>query len=184
MQGEGRGDRPVAPEGSMRFLRGIDNFFQRVERNFLAWAIIFSSLLLFVNVIMRYVFLLPIYWAEEFSRYLMVWMIFIGASQVTLYGGHIAVDIVPRLLSKRANIILAFCINAFCILFSLVLIYYSYKQMMRVKTAHQISPAMEMPMWIAYLSIPLGTTLMMIRYIQQIILRLQGKGVEVQEVLD
>ena len=168
----------------MRFFRWFDHLFQKLERNFLAWTIIFSSLLLFVNVVMRYVFLLPIYWAEELSRYLMVWMIFIGASQTTLYGGHIAVDIVPRLLSKRANAILAIIINLLCILFALVLIYFSFKQVMRVKAAQQISPALEMPMWIAYLSIPLGTALMLIRYLQQIILRLQGKSVEVQEVLD
>jgi len=168
----------------MRLLRGLDDFFQKLERNFLAWAIIFSSLLLFVNVIMRYIFLFPIYWAEELSRYLMVWMIFIGASQVTLKGGHIAVDIVPRLLSKRANTTLAFTVNIICILFSVVLAYFGYKQMMRVKIALQISPAMELPMWIAYLAIPLGTAMMLIRYIQQIILRLQGKSIEIQEALD
>jgi len=167
-----------------RFLRWLDNFSRILERNFLAGAIIFSSLLLFVNVVMRYIFLLPIYWAEELSRYLMVWMIFIGASQVTLQGGHIAVDIVPRLLSKRANLTLALVINLVCILFSIVLAYFSYKQMTRVKGAHQISPAMELPMWIAYLAIPLGTVLMLIRYIQQVILRLRGKTIEMQEARD
>jgi len=168
----------------MRFLRWLDDFSRILERNFLAGTIIFSSLLLFVNVVMRYIFLLPIYWAEELSRYLMVWMIFIGASQVTLQGGHIAVDIVPRLLSKRANLTLALVINLVCILFSIVLAYFSYKQMMRVKVAHQISPAMELPMWIAYLAIPLGAVLMLIRFIQQMILRLRGKTIEMQEARD
>ena len=168
-----------------RFLGFLDAAFQKLERNFLAWAIIFSSLLLFVNVVMRYIFLLPIYWAEELSRYLMVWVIFIGASQVTLKGGgHIAVDIVPRLLSPRANKILAFLVNLIGIFFTLVLIYFSFRQMMRVKIAHQVSPAMELPMWIAYLSIPLGMFFMLIRYIQQMVFRLQGKTVEIQEVLD
>jgi C4-dicarboxylate transporter, DctQ subunit len=168
-----------------RFLGFLDAAFQKLERNFLAWAIIFSSLLLFVNVVMRYIFLLPIYWAEELSRYLMVWVIFIGASQVTLKGGgHIAVDIVPRLLSPRANKILSFLVNLIGIFFTLVLIYFSFRQMMRVKIAHQVSPAMELPMWIAYLSIPLGMFFMLIRYIQQMVFRLQGKTVEIQEVLD
>ena len=123
-----------------------------------------ASLLLFVNVVMRYVFLLPIYWAEEFVRYLMVWLIFIGASQVTLWGGHVAVDIVPRVLSKRGNAVLAFIVNVICILFCILLAYLSIKQMMRVKGAGQISPALEIPMWIAYLSIPAGTILMLIRF--------------------
>ena len=115
-------------------------------------------------MVLRYVFLLPIYWAEEFVRYLMVWLIFIGASQVTLWGGHVAVDIVPRLLSKRGNAILAFLVNVICILFCVLLAYLSLKQMLRVKGAGQISPALEIPMWIAYLSIPAGTILMLIRF--------------------
>jgi len=168
----------------MGVLSWVDKYFQKIERGFLAWAIIVSSLLLFVNVVMRYVFKLPIYWAEEFVRYLMVWIIFVGASQVTLKGGHVAVDIVPRFLSKRATTVLAFIINVVAILFLLVLAYFSLKQMMRVQGAHQISPAMELPMWIAYLSIPVGSLLMIIRYLQQIWLRIQGKTVEVWEVLD
>jgi len=145
---------------------------------------IFTSLLLFVNVFMRYLFHFPIFWAEELVRYLMVWMIFVGTSQVTKFRGHVAIDIVPRILSRRANTILAIIVNLVCISFCFILAYYSLKQMLRVRAAHQISPAMELPMWIAYLSIPLGTVLMLVRYIQQIWLRLKGKAIEVIEVLD
>ena len=168
----------------MNFLAWLNEKSDKLEKSFLAGAMIVSSLLLFVNVVMRYVFLLPIYWAEEFVRYLMVWLIFIGASQVTLWGGHVAVDIVPRLFSKRGNAILAFIVNGICILFCILLAYLSLKQMLRVKGAGQISPALEIPMWIAYLSIPAGTILMLIRFIQQFWMRIQGKTVETREFLD
>jgi TRAP-type C4-dicarboxylate transport system permease small subunit len=39
-------------------------------------------------------------------------------------------------------------------------------------------------MWIAYLSIPAGTILMLIRFLQQFWMRIQGKTVETREVLD
>jgi C4-dicarboxylate transporter, DctQ subunit len=168
----------------MNFLVRLNRISDKVEKSFLAGAIIVCSLLLFVNVVMRYIFLLPIYWAEELVRYLMVWMIFIGASQVTLWGGHVAVDIVPRALSKRGNVILAFIVNVICIVFCLVLAYLSLKQMLRVMRAGQISPALEIPMWIAYLSIPAGTMLMLIRFLQQFWLRIRGKTVETRAVLD
>jgi C4-dicarboxylate transporter, DctQ subunit len=168
----------------MNFFSKLNQISDRFEKAFLAGALIVCSLLLFVNVILRYVFLAPIYWAEEFVRYLMVWMIFIGASQVTLWGGHVAVDIVPRALSKRGNAVLAIIVNVVCILFCLVLAYLSLKQVLRVMRAGQISPALEIPMWIAYLSIPAGTILMLIRFLQQFWLRMQGKTVETREVLD
>jgi C4-dicarboxylate transporter, DctQ subunit len=168
----------------MNLLKWLNDISDRLEKTFLAGTIIFTSLLLFVNVITRYVFMMPIYWAEELVRYLMVWLIFIGASQVTSWGGHIAVDILPRFLSKRGNFILAFAVNLLCIAFCVLLAYYSFEQMLRVKNAHQVSPAMELPMWLAYAAIPAGTLLMLIRYVQQFFLRLQGKTVEVIEVLD
>ena len=168
----------------MNFLKWLNDMSDKLEKIFLAGTIIFTSLLLFVNVVMRYVFMMPIYWAEELVRYLMVWLVFIGASQVTSWGGHIAVDILPRFLSKRGNLILAFAVNMVCIAFCAVLAYYSLEQMLRVKAAHQVSPAMELPMWLAYAAIPAGTILMLIRYIQQFVLRIQGKTVEVVEVLD
>jgi C4-dicarboxylate transporter DctQ subunit len=168
----------------MNILDRLNQISNRLEKAFLAGAIITCSLLLFVNVVLRYIFFAPIYWAEELVRYLMVWMIFIGASQVTLWGGHVAVDIVPRLLSKRGNAVLAFIVNGICILFCVVLAYLSIKQMLRVMRAGQISPALEIPMWIAYLSIPAGTILMLIRFLQQFWMRVQGKDVETREVLD
>lgn len=168
----------------IQIIRGLDRLFQRLERGFLGGAIIFSSLLLFINVVMRYVFLYPIYWAEELCRYLMVWMIFVGASQVTLQGGHVAVDIVPRLLPKRLKPVLGFLVNGVSIVFCIVLAYFAYKQMMRVRIAKQISPAMELPMWLVYLAIPLGTALMSIRYIQQMVQRTKGGDFATTETLD
>ncbi len=168
----------------MNFLKWLSAAFDKLEKSFLAGTIIFTSLLLFVNVVLRYVFMKPIYWAEELVRYLMVWLIFIGASQVTSWGGHVGVDILPRFLSKRGNLILAFAVNVVCIAFCIVLAYYSFGQMLRVKNAQQVSPALEIPMWLAYAAIPAGSVLMLIRYIQQIFLRLRGKTVEVVEILD
>jgi len=168
----------------MNFLKWLNDISDKLEKAFLAGTIIFTSLLLFVNVVMRYILLMPIYWAEELVRYLMVWLIFIGASQVTSCGGHVAVDILSRFLSKRGNLILAFTVNMACIVFCILLAYYSFEQMLRVKNAHQVSPAMELPMWLAYAAIPAGALLMLIRYIQQIFLRLRGKTVEVAKILD
>jgi len=64
------------------------------------------------------------------------------------------------------------------------LAYLSLKQTLRVMKAGQISPALEIPMWIAYLSIPAGTVLMLIRFLQQFWMRIQGKEIEIREVLD
>ena len=152
----------------MFLLRWLDSQFSKFERFFLAGTILFTSLLLFVNVIMRYVFHNAIYWAEELVRYLMVWLIFLGGSQVAKREGHITVDVVQTAVPPKARTVMVFSVHIVTIVFCLVLTYYSYHQMMRVFSSKQISPAMELPMWIPYLSIPVGSFLIAVRYTQRL----------------
>ena len=152
----------------MFLLRWLDSQFSRFERFFLAGTILFTSLLLFVNVIMRYVFHNAIYWAEELVRYMMVWLIFLGGSQVAKHEGHITVDVVQMAVPPRVRTVMVHGVRIVAVLFCLVLAYYSYLQMMRVYASKQISPAMELPMWIPYLSVPVASTLMAVRYTQKL----------------
>ena len=50
------------------------------------------TLVIFVQVVMRYVFKSPFVWAEEFSRYLLVWISCLGAAYGIRTGMHIAVQ--------------------------------------------------------------------------------------------
>ena len=46
----------------------------------------------FTNVLARYVFNQPIEWAEEFSRYAFIWLVFLGAAACTRRKRHIVID--------------------------------------------------------------------------------------------
>jgi TRAP-type transport system small permease protein len=56
-----------------------------------------------VNVVMRYAFSQPLYWAEELSNYLFVWIGFLSCANSVADGGHIRVTAFVNLLSGRAN---------------------------------------------------------------------------------
>jgi C4-dicarboxylate transporter DctQ subunit len=163
----------------MKWLYWIDRYFSLLERYFLGGTIFFTSLLLLINVIMRYIFNNSIYWAEELVRYLMVWVIFVGAGQVAKHEGHITVDILYRSVPARAKLFLDYLVNVIAIIFCFILAYYGYLQMMRVYSSQQISPALELPMWLVYLSIPLGSLLMVIRYISQFFVRIHKTGMAI-----
>lgn len=164
----------------MKALKWLDDHFSSMERHFLGGAILFTSLLLLVNVILRYIFSHSIYWAEELVRYLMVWVIFLGSSQVAKHEGHITVDILHRAVGPGVKVFLDYLVNIVAILFCLVLAYYSYHQTMRVYSSQQISPALELPMWLTYLSIPLGSALMAVRYLVHLFNRMHLAGQEVE----
>lgn len=50
------------------------------------------SVIVFVNVVMRYLTDASLPWPEEVSRHMMIWLTFLGGGLVLRSGGHIAID--------------------------------------------------------------------------------------------
>src|SRR5436305_14070149 len=46
-----------------------------------------------VNVIGRYVFAYPIFWAEEVLVFMVVWAVFLSAASITFNGAHLSMDL-------------------------------------------------------------------------------------------
>ena len=74
----------------------------RVNRAALVLLLAAMAIIIFANVVLRYTTSQSIEWAEEVSRYLMVWLTFLGAGPVLRYGGHIAVENLQDALPPRA----------------------------------------------------------------------------------
>ena len=60
------------------------------------------AVLVFANVVSRYLLNYSIIWVEELTRYMMVWVGFLGAGLVLRLGAHIAVEAFQDLLPPRA----------------------------------------------------------------------------------
>lgn len=166
----------------MHILSWLDDLFSRCERLFLGGTILFTSLLLFVNVVLRYVFHYSIYWAEELVRYLMVWLIFVGGSQVIRVEGHIRVDVLVRALPARVQRTWNAVVDVVSIVMLLILAWYAAQQSIRVFGSEQVSPALELPMGFVYLAVPCGSLLMAFRCLQQLVRRHRSKGAVEQTI--
>ena len=46
-----------------------------------------------VNVVGRYVFSVPVFWAEEVLTFIVIWAVFLLAGSITYRGGHLAMDL-------------------------------------------------------------------------------------------
>jgi C4-dicarboxylate transporter DctQ subunit len=135
----------------------------------------FASLLLFVNVVLRYWFLAPISWAEELTLYIMVWIVFVGSSVAIRTRGHIAIDLLPLTLSPAGRHRLAIFIALVMLVFFAVFFFYSGEHTLRVRAIGQVTPVMQAPMWLAYLAMPVGSALMFVRTCQ-LLVRLLGQS--------
>lgn len=149
-----------------RFFERADAALYAVETAFIGAAIAAASLVLFVNVALRYVFLAPISWAEELSIYLVIWIVFIGAGVLIRTGGHITVDLLPRALSPALRRALHVVVMLLILCFLAVFIYYSGLHTLRVRASGQLTPIMLAPMWLTYLAMPVGGALMFLRSCQ------------------
>ena len=146
-------------------LKKIGFIFSKIEYLFLALAMLSTTLLLFVNVILRYVFSSAIFWTEETLRYLIVWITFIGAATCIIKGSHISLDILIIFLPKKYHKIIHSAVNAICLIFSILFFWYSLKLTLTAREFGQISATIgNFPMYIVYSCMPLGSFLMICRF--------------------
>lgn len=141
----------------------------RIEEAFCGTALLVTTIVLFVNVVLRYVFSASTSWAEELIKYLMIWIAFIGGSICVREGAHVSIDFFYEYLSEKGMKIVLTIVNSIAVVFCFLMTIYGMKTIQFTIDTGQVSPALQVPMWIPYLAIPLGFILMTIRYVQEIV---------------
>ncbi|MDR1649459.1 MAG: TRAP transporter small permease [Synergistaceae bacterium] len=129
------------------------------EENFIAVVLVCSTGVLFMNVVLRYFFKMSTIWAEEFIRYSMIWISFIGSAVCFRKGIHFGVDLILRVKSKSFVRAVKIFIEAVCLAFCCFLLKYSVDLVLFSKGTGQISPAMQVPLWAVYAVIPFSAAL-------------------------
>lgn len=93
------------------FLKCIDGLSEWTGK-FFSWLVIFLIAALVYEVVARYVFRAPTFWAFEVSYMLYGALFMMGLAYVLLHGGHVRIDVLYRRLSPRKKAI----IELFCYL--------------------------------------------------------------------
>jgi TRAP-type transport system small permease protein len=117
------------------------------------------AIMVFANVVLRFVTDYSILWAEESSRYTMVWLAFIGAGPVLRYGGHIGIDSLQQAMPRHAAAIRAVIFVLLAVFFcAMIVIGTRYA----VLTWAQTTPVLEIPVGAVYLAMPIGFVLSLV----------------------
>jgi C4-dicarboxylate transporter DctQ subunit len=136
-----------------------------------------ATLLIFVAVIHRYAAGTPsplqdmllkidLSWSQELCIYMFVWMAKFGAAYGVRTGIHVGVDVLINHLSPRwrqAYILFGLLAGA---LFTATIGTFGAIFTWGMAHTDQTSPDLELPKWIVYLCIPLGSYLMCFRFLQ------------------
>ena len=120
-----------------------------------------------IQVVSRYVLTSPLAWTEELGIILFAWLVFIGASLALKKNEHFAIDVVVKLLpvpmQKYTMAVRHFAVLLFCLL----LIVYGIKLV--AMQWYVLTPMLEISRGWAYLSLPFGGLLMLIRAVEMIV---------------
>jgi TRAP-type C4-dicarboxylate transport system permease small subunit len=137
--------------GPARFF--LKNFEEIASGSFL----VLMSVATFGNVVLRYVFNSPIQWAEEFSRYAYIWVVFLGAAACSKRKMHIVIDAVTSLLPIRAQALCAVLVEVIVLVLMGAITYYGY---VLCTMATQATSTLKIPQYTVYLVVPISAALM------------------------
>jgi len=118
------------------------------------------------RAIFRFLASLDLSWAQELTIYLFIWMAKFGAAYGVRTGIHVGVDVlVVRMAPERARKVILFGLlsGAF---FTAVIANFGAHFTASVFDSGTRSNDLEIRMWIVYLAIPLGSSLMCFRFLQ------------------
>lgn len=117
-------------------------------------------LLVFAQVITRYVFNYTPYFGEELARYLFVWVVFLSLPLVARYGGHMCIETLTSRVHGATLKLLNILADLFTIAFLSIMVWCGIQ--MVIRTSYQTSPAMMIPMSWVYVVIPFGCAVMLL----------------------
>lgn len=150
----------------------------RLEEWLIACLMAAATLVIFVAVLHRYassvaipgvqdwLLTLNTSWAQELCIYMFVWMAKFGAAYGVRTGIHVGVDVLINRLSpvsRRWIIVFGLLAGA---LFTGVIGTLGAKFVWELSHTSQTSPDLELPRWIVFLCVPLGSYLMCFRFLQ------------------
>lgn len=147
----------------------INDAFCKVEKT-ITW-IVFAIMLglLLIQVFCRYLFEMPLAWAEEMVRYTYIAVSFLGAAVAMRERTHISIDILPSLLENKIkdpakrkfwldtlDVFASIVQMVFFVFISIWMLEYNID----LDVKNQITTANQWPMWIMCLPVTVSCMLM------------------------
>ena len=131
--------------------------------------------LIFIGVIMRYIFNMPLVWVDEFSVYFIIWGTIIGWSLAEKNERHIRVNILYDFLNDKNKRLFSIISSIFGILFSVFLLYASINLEIGYINTMQRSVNAAFPLWIVYAFFPFASALFCLRFFEKLVKQIKSK---------
>jgi TRAP-type C4-dicarboxylate transport system permease small subunit len=146
------------------------------EEILLVTLISITVVLLFAQVVTRYLLNSSLSWTEELSRYMFIWESWLGISIGAKHAKHIKITILSDRLKGLFRPILLTVADLFTLFVLGALVQYGFVLTQKIMDMSTTSAVLHIPMWLVYASLPAGCALMVFRIVTDIVNRLRGRG--------
>ena len=123
------------------------------------------AVIIILQVFQRYVLQHSLDWPEELARYLFIYSVYVGSSYAAFGRRHLEVTVVRTVFGQKAGSFFAIIAYLITVVFCGLMFVWGVKMVDFVTTTNQLAPALQFPMYIAYICLPLGFLLMGLRTI-------------------
>lgn len=119
-----------------------------------------------VEVLLRYVFGQTLYVTEELTRYLMVWLVFLGTALAVRDGSHIHITLLTNRLSARSRYLCKLITHLLVTVFCVILVIEGIRIL--PDQLEQMAVTINVSIFWFYLAIPTGATLVIVFLVPKI----------------
>ena len=147
-------------------MKKLDFVLDKIEEILCTVLACVMAVSILIQVINRNTVQLPLVWCEELARYCMVWLIFVGISAGVKKGAHIGVDALVNILPKNIRKIVNVVTNVLVTGLYGYLTLLSAEITLGIRETGQVSPAMQIPMYLIYGGLIVGMLMSTIRSVQ------------------
>ena len=146
------------------------NYISQACGAFAVMALILSILIIVELVFERYFFQRAITWQTELVTILLVASTFIGSAYVLSEKAHVSMEWIYDFLSKKSIIKLKIFTSFISLGFFLILFYFGFLMVEEAFTKNYTTGTVwDPPLWIPYSSMLLGSLLMILQYVAELI---------------
>ena len=139
---------------------------EKLESHLCAFIVLLMFILVFYQVVLRYVFNSPNNWTEELARYCHVYLIFISCSYAAKKKMHVRVDVLLNIWPKKIRYIAALSGELLWLVFAVAIWVLGIRLTRTTFAVGQISVALRFPLAFVYMALPIGYSLLIIRLFQ------------------
>ena len=162
----------------------LKKIWDNLEEFFIIPLIFAMSIIIFIQVICRYVFQNSLTWSEELARYMFVWLVYFSVSFTARREKHIRIDAAINLYPKKLRPYVEILSEIIVLAFSIFIAVTGVTVYHKIAWSGQMSPAIRIPKQFVYAAPMVGMALTAIRQLQCIVKRVKNLKNHTEEVAE